>query len=195
MFLKNVKYVISAPSKQYWLDGNHKEICIVGRSNVGKSTLINKITNNKSTAKVSSTPGYTKYLNFFSVNDSFYLVDTPGYGYARINYSRDEQFEKMMSEYIYQRENLVAVIMVIDGKVGLTKDDLLLLDMLHDAKRQVIIVASKMDKTNQSMKAKLANSLKNLLDEHMFNSILYYSSLNNTSVDKVVEKILSIYNS
>ena len=99
MFLKNVKYVTSAPSKEFWLDSDRKEICILGRSNVGKSTFINKITNNNSMAKVSKVPGYTKY-NFFDVNGSFYLVDTPGYGYAKASYKRDESFYKMMDEYL-----------------------------------------------------------------------------------------------
>ena len=75
MFLKNVKYILSAPSKQYWIADDKKEVCIVGRSNVGKSTFINKICNHNSLAKVSSTPGYTKYINFFDVNNSFYLAD------------------------------------------------------------------------------------------------------------------------
>ena len=83
MFLKNVKYILSAPSKQFWVADDRKEICIVGRSNVGKSTFINKICNHNSLSKVSGTPGYTKYINFFDVNNSFYLVDSPGYGYAK----------------------------------------------------------------------------------------------------------------
>ena len=73
MFLKNVKYILSAPSKQYWINDDKKEICIVGRSNVGKSTFINKICNNNSMAKVSSTPGYTKYINFFDVIPTEYI--------------------------------------------------------------------------------------------------------------------------
>ena len=142
MFLKNVKYILSAPSKQYWINDDKKEICIVGRSNVGKSTFINKICNNNSMAKVSSTPGYTKYINFFDVNNSFYLADTPGYGYAKASWKRDESFAKMMSEYIYDRANLICVIMIVDAKVGITSDDLLLLDMLRDANRPVQIIAS-----------------------------------------------------
>ena len=115
MFLKNVKYMLSAPSKQYWVSDDRKEICIVGRSNVGKSTFINKICNNNSMAKVSSTPGYTKYINFFDVNNSFYLADTPGYGYAKASWKRDESFAKMMQEYIYDRANLICVIMIVDA--------------------------------------------------------------------------------
>lgn len=194
MFLKNVKYILSAPSKQYWINDDKKEICIVGRSNVGKSTFINKICNNNSMAKVSSTPGYTKYINFFDVNNSFYLADTPGYGYAKASWKRDESFAKMMSEYIYDRSNLICVIMIVDAKVGITNDDLLLLDMLRDANRPVQIIASKADKTNQSLRSAFRKKAKELLNETEYSSLLLYSSLDARSVDKVVERVLEIYN-
>lgn len=194
MFLKNVKYILSAPSKQYWINDDKKEICIVGRSNVGKSTFINKICNNNSMAKVSSTPGYTKYINFFDVNNSFYLADTPGYGYAKASWKRDESFAKMMSEYIYDRANLICVIMIVDAKVGITSDDLLLLDMLRDANRPVQIIASKADKTNQSLRSAFKKKAKEQLNESEYSSLLLYSSLDARSVDKVVERVLEIYN-
>lgn len=194
MFLKNVKYILSAPSKQYWINDDKKEICIVGRSNVGKSTFINKICNNNSMAKVSSTPGYTKYINFFDVNNSFYLADTPGYGYAKASWKRDESFAKMMSEYIYDRANLICVIMIVDAKVGITSDDLLLLDMLRDANRPVQIIASKADKTNQSLRSVFKKKAKEQLNESEYSSLLLYSSLDARSVDKVVERVLEIYN-
>lgn len=195
MFLKNVKYILSAPSKQFWISDDKKEICIVGRSNVGKSTFINKICNQNSLAKVSGTPGYTKYINFFDVNGSFYLVDTPGYGYAKASWQRDESFANMMHEYIYLRTNLICVILLVDAKVGFTNDDILLLNMLHDAKREVLIVASKTDKTNQSMRSKFLKSAKELLMDNEYNNLIMYSSLDNRSLDSVVNKILSLYNS
>ena len=194
MFLKNVKYILSAPSKQYWINEDRKEICIVGRSNVGKSTFINKICNHNSLAKVSSTPGYTKYINFFDVNNSFYLADTPGYGYAKASWTRDKSFANMMQEYIYDRANLICVIMIVDAKVGITSDDLLLLDMLRDANRPVQIIASKADKTNQSLRSAFMKKAKEQLNENEYENLLLYSSLNARSVDKVVERVLEIYN-
>lgn len=194
MFLKNVKYIVSAPSKKFWIANDRKEICIVGRSNVGKSTFINKICNHNSLARVSNTPGYTKYINFFDVNNSFYLADTPGYGYAKASWSRDESFANMMQEYIYERENLICVIVIVDAKVGFTNDDLLLLDMVRDAKRDVLIVASKVDKTNQSLRSAFMKKSKELLSENEYNNMLLYSSLKPQTVEKVVEKILDIYN-
>ena len=194
MFLKNVKYILSAPSKQFWVADDRKEICIVGRSNVGKSTFINKICNHNSLAKVSGTPGYTKYINFFDVNNTFYLVDSPGYGYAKASWTRDKSFANMMQEYIYERPNLICVIMIVDAKVGMTSDDYLLLDMLRDASRKVQIIASKVDKTNQSLRSAFMKKAKENLNEEELKNLLFYSALDNRTVDKVVERVLSIYN-
>ena len=194
MFLKNVKYILSAPSKQFWVADDRKEICIVGRSNVGKSTFINKICNHNSLAKVSGTPGYTKYINFFDVNNTFYLVDSPGYGYAKASWTRDKSFANMMQEYIYERPNLVCVIMIVDAKVVMTSDDYLLLDMLRDANRKVQIIASKVDKTNQSLRSAFMKKAKENLNEEELNNLLFYSALDNRTVDKVVERVLSIFN-
>lgn len=194
MFLKNVSYILSAPSKQFWISDDRKEICIVGRSNVGKSTFINKICNHNSLAKVSGKPGYTKYINFFDVNKSFYLVDTPGYGYAKASWTRDESFAKMMQEYIYERSNLICVIMIVDAKVGFTNDDLLLIDMLKDANRKLQVVASKADKTNQSLRSKFKKQAKEVLSADEYENLLMYSSLDPRTIDKVVEKVLSLYN-
>ncbi len=195
MFLKNVKYILSAPSKEFWVAGDRKEICIMGRSNVGKSTFINKICNYNSLAKVSGTPGYTKYINFFDVNQSFYLVDTPGYGYAKASWTRDQSFANMMHEYIYGRGNLIYVILIIDAKVGFTNDDILLLNMLHDANKKVQIIASKTDKTNQSLRSKFIKKSKEILSEEERKNLLFYSSLDQRSIENAVEKILNIYNS
>lgn len=194
MFLKNVKYILSAPSQKYWVASDRKEICILGRSNVGKSTFVNKICNYNGLAKVSKTPGYTKYLNFFDVNKTYYLVDSPGYGYAKINRNLDKDFEKMMSEYIYNRENLICCILLVDAKISFTEDDKLLLNMLHDANIKTQIIASKTDKTNQSIRSKLYKDAKEILNDDEYENMLLYSSLDQQKVDKVVERILDIYN-
>ena len=100
-----------------------------------------------------------------------------------------------MHEYIYLRSNLICVILLIDAKVGFTNDDILLLNMLHDAKREVLVIASKTDKTNQSMRCKFLKSAKELLMDNEYNNLIMYSSLDNRSLDSVVNKILSLYNS
>ena len=100
----------------------------------------------------------------------------------------------MMQEYIYERPNLVCVNMIVDAKVGMTSDDYLLLDMLRDANRKVQIIASKVDKTNQSLRSAFMKKAKENLNEEELNNLLFYSALDNRTVDKVVERVLSIYN-
>lgn len=191
MLLKNVKYLLSCPSKQYWPDNLKKEICIVGRSNVGKSTLINKMTNNKNMAKVSKTPGLTKYLNFFDVDDKFRLVDTPGYGYAKVSVNRDASFEKMMQEYLFDRDCLIGLILIVDSKTGLTVDDISLLKLANKANRDIYIVCSKYDKLNQKMKYQLKLQLKDASDAFYVKDVIYYSSFDE-SYNQVVELILNL---
>lgn len=192
MFLKNVKYILSAPSQKYWVESDKKEICIIGRSNVGKSTFINKITNNKNMAKTSKTPGLTKYLNFFSVDDSYLLVDTPGYGYAKASYTRDESFAKMMEEYFQKRENLIYVILIIDSKIGFTKDDLQILQLISYYHIPLQLVCSKYDKTNQSMRHKLKQHIQSVCSTNVFENTIYYSALDK-NMDAIVTKILNLY--
>lgn len=195
MFLKNVKYLLSAPSKKYWLDNKRKEIAILGRSNVGKSTFINKITNNNSMAKVSKMPGYTKYLNFFDVNNEYYLVDTPGYGYAKASWSRDESFYKMMDEYLTSRDNLICVIILVDAKIGFTSDDIMLIEMLHQYQIPLQVIASKTDKSNQANRYQLKKQALEILKENEVNNMLLYASSNNKSIEEVVNRIIDIYQS
>ncbi len=191
MLLKNVKYLLSCPSKQYWPDNLKKEICIVGRSNVGKSTIINKMTNNKNMAKVSKTPGLTKYLNFFDVDDKFRLVDTPGYGYAKVSVNRDASFEKMMQEYLFDRDCLIGLILIVDSKTGLTVDDISLLKLANKANRDIYIVCSKYDKLNQKMKYQLKLQLKDASEAFYVKDVIYYSSFDE-SYNQVVELILNL---
>lgn len=192
MWLKNVNYLISCPSKENWPDNSKKELCIVGRSNVGKSTLINKITNNRNMAKVSKTPGLTKYLNFFDVNHQYRLVDSPGYGYAKVSIQSDASFQKMMSEYLYERDCLIGLILVIDAKIGITANDLSLLQIASSVHLPVHIIASKCDKLNQKMKHQLNLQIQEIQNAFDIQNIIYYSSLDH-SYEKVVDLIKLLY--
>ena len=104
--IKKAEYVLSAAWKSQWPSEDFPEMCLAGRSNVGKSSFINTMLNRKALAKVSGTPGKTKTLNFFNVNDALYFVDVPGYGYAKVNNNVTKQFGKTMDEYITHRSTL-----------------------------------------------------------------------------------------
>ncbi|MBQ9730943.1 MAG: YihA family ribosome biogenesis GTP-binding protein [Bacilli bacterium] len=163
MALKNVKFVTSAADKSQWIKDDKKEFVLLGRSNVGKSTFINLITNVTQLARVSSTPGRTRLLNFFDVNNEFRLVDAPGYGYASVNKNNDFLFAKMMEDYFNDRENLVAAFLLLDSRRIPNDDDQMLFHTLFDANIPVILVATKCDKLNQSERSKLRKNIMTTL--------------------------------
>ena len=133
MSLSNVSFVISAPNKKSWPNDNLSEVCILGKSNVGKSTFINTLCNNK--LAESLPPGRTRLLNFFAVGDSFRLVDAPGYGYAKTTLKEDASFASMMEEYIFERDNAVLFILLVDSRHYPSEDDILCYEMLKKQTR------------------------------------------------------------
>ena len=124
MSLTNVSFIISAPNKNSWPMDEKSEVCFLGKSNVGKSSLLNALTNNKKMAKVSSTPGCTKLINFFDVNDQYRIVDAPGYGYHKNSITSDKMFARMMDEYINERENVKLFVLLVDSRHPLSDDDI-----------------------------------------------------------------------
>lgn len=148
MIIKSSNYIKGGVDLKSFLSDKN-EICFCGRSNVGKSSLINAITNRKNLAKTSSNPGKTQVINFFLINEEFYLVDLPGYGYAKVAKSKKEDFKKMMSIYFDNRKNLKAVFLLVDYKVGPTADDINMFEYLKNFDYEIYVVATKMDKLKQ----------------------------------------------
>lgn len=153
MKVTNAEIVISAVSKKQYPNDLLPEIALAGRSNVGKSSFINKLINRKSLARTSSKPGKTQTLNFYKINDAFYFVDVPGYGYAKVSKTEREKWGKMMEEYFQTRENLKAVLLVTDIRHEPTKDDIQMYDFLKHFELPVIVVATKMDKIPKGKRA------------------------------------------
>lgn len=185
MAFKNIKFIKSAADESGWIDDDLKEIVLLGRSNVGKSTFINRISNNSSLAKVSSKPGKTKLLNFFDVDNMYRIVDAPGYGYAGVSYEVDSSFAKMMSEYLSNRENLVGAVLLLDSRRIPNKDDKDAFDILKENKIPFIIVATKCDKLNQSEKAKMKSNFSSILGDISKNTIICSSSVKNDWIDEI----------
>ena len=139
------------------------QVALSGRSNVGKSSLINTLLGRKSLARVSATPGKTITVNFYEVDKSFYLVDLPGYGYARRTASEQAKWSKLVDGYFTEGgERVTAVAQLIDLKVGATKDDLMMLDFLRQAEIPFFVVATKADKPNKTEKAAMLEKLRAL---------------------------------
>lgn len=191
MYLTNVKFIISAPNKNSWPIDDKKEVCFLGKSNVGKSSLLNALTNNKKMAKVSSTPGCTKLINFFDIDNRYRLVDAPGYGYHKNSIASDKSFMKMMNEYINERENVVLFILLVDSRHPLSDDDINCFNSLIKTGKEIAIVATKADKLNQKMKIQYKRNIEDIFKESGDIEIFLTSSLNKSNIDRLVSYIES----
>ena len=145
--------IIAVRQSQYPTDGKN-EFLLVGRSNVGKSSFINTLIERKNFARTSSKPGKTQTLNFYLVNDLFYLVDVPGYGYAAVSQNRQKKFGLMIEEYLKNRPNLKQVFMLIDYRHKPTEDDTLMYEFLKYYNLDITIVATKYDKISKNNREK-----------------------------------------
>ena len=189
MPLNNVTFILSAPSKKYWPIDDVKEICFIGKSNVGKSSLLNALTNNNKMARVSSTPGCTKLINFFDVDNKYRLVDAPGYGYHKNSMEADKLFSKMMNEYIKERDNVEAFVLLLDSRHKLSEDDINCFNTLIESNKEIIIVATKADKLNQKMKSDYKKNIVNVFKEVGDIKIFLTSSQNKTNIEELVNYI------
>lgn len=150
MNIHNASFLISAVKPNQYPSDGRMEFAFAGRSNVGKSSLINKILNRKSLARVSGTPGKTVTINFYNIDDTIYLVDLPGYGYAQRSKTEIEKWGKMMEDYLANREPLVQTILLVDSRHKPTKDDMQMAEWIRHYHDRLIVVATKMDKLKKS---------------------------------------------
>ncbi|MCB9235094.1 MAG: YihA family ribosome biogenesis GTP-binding protein [Bacteroidia bacterium] len=150
MEIKTVKFLTSGVKLSDLPKDNLPEYAFVGRSNVGKSSLINKLVNRQGLARTSSTPGKTQTLNYFVVNESWYLVDLPGYGYAKVSKKLRGTFSKMIEEYIKYRKNLITVFVLVDSRHKPQESDMDFFEFLGKHEIPFVIVFTKTDKLNQS---------------------------------------------
>ncbi|AFS40722.1 MAG: ribosome biogenesis GTP-binding protein YihA/YsxC [Leuconostoc gelidum] len=163
MDVHNVDMVMSAVSAaQYPTDGK-PEIALVGRSNVGKSSLTNTLIQRKNFARTSSQPGKTQTLNFYNVEDKLYFVDVPGYGYAKVSKKQREEFGHMIEEYITSRKQLRGVVSLVDARHEPSDDDVSMYEWLHYYNIPILIVATKSDKISKSKFNKYASNIKQTL--------------------------------
>lgn len=157
MKIASAEFVKSAFERAHWTTDGRPEIAFLGRSNVGKSSLLNSLLLRKGLARTSNTPGRTQSINFFLINDSFYFADLPGYGYARVSKSMRSDWGQMAREYLEQREELALCIQLVDSRHKPTALDLQLNEWLEHENKPRIIVATKADKLSNN---ELARSLK-----------------------------------
>lgn len=189
MKINSVKLVISAVRRSQYPTDEKPEFLLVGRSNVGKSSFINTIIGRKNYARTSANPGKTQTINFYLVNDSFYLVDAPGYGFANLSKQKRKKFGLMMEDYLINRPNLKQVFMLIDFRQGPTSEDLMMYDFLKHYKIHTTIVATKTDKIGITLQQKQRSSILEDIDLVVGDDFVMFSNITKDGKLEVQEKI------
>ena len=183
--------VIATRISQYPTD-ELPEFLLVGRSNVGKSSFINTLLNKRGLARTSATPGKTQTLNFYLVNNSFYLVDVPGYGYASLNHDQQKKMGLMIEEYLENRSELKRVFMLVDFRIKPTDDDILMYQYLKYYDIPVTIIVNKADKVGGSRREKNLKIIRETIDIAAGDDLIEFSSLSKKGRDEVLDKISSL---
>ena len=185
--------VMAVRRSQYPSDGL-PEFLLIGKSNVGKSSFINTLVNRKNIARTSSVPGKTQTLNFYLVNNEFYLVDAPGYGYASVNKAQQKKFGLMIEEYLEKRSELKRVFLLIDFRLKPSENDLMMYNFLKYYNIPVTVVATKTDKVGTSKKDRNLKIIKDTLDLVVGDNIVLFSSVSKMGKEEIsnlIEDLIS----
>jgi len=191
MEIKQSEFITSAVKPEQYPTDNRLEIAFVGRSNVGKSSLINSLTNRRKLVKVSRTPGKTRLVNFFLINNDFYFVDLPGYGYAKVSRVEKESWGKFIETYLVNRGQLKRIILLVDCRREPSEDDKLMYNFIKHYGYDCTVVATKTDKLTKNELKKNMTMLKKELDLAGEDKLLTYSSLNKQGKEELLENIES----
>lgn len=193
MIINQSEFAISAVKASQYPEGGLDEIALAGRSNVGKSSLINTLLQRKNLARTSSSPGKTQTLNFYRVDSDqadFYLVDVPGYGYAKVSKKQREEFGEMIQDYLEARAYLKGLILLIDGRHEPTADDIAMYDYAQYLNLPILLVATKMDKVKKNAFNKTEAAFRKHLNLNKDNvTFLPFSSVTKLNVDQVKDWI------
>lgn len=188
--IQKADIIISAVKEEQYPDLNLPEVAIAGRSNVGKSSFINKLVNRKKLARTSGKPGRTRTINFFNIDDTFILVDVPGYGFAKVSKGEQEKWGQMMEHYFSTREELVTAILLVDFRHKPTGQDVQMYEYLKFLGLPVLIVATKADKVKRGVHNRHMNQVVNTLDVAEEDIVIPFSSVTGQGREEVWEIIL-----
>lgn len=175
----NAKFIKSASKKEEFIYDELPQIAIVGRSNVGKSSLINLLTNNSKMAKTSSTPGRTRLVNYFNINNQVYLVDLPGYGFAKASKNIVGAWDSVMNDYFVNNSKLKLVMVLLDCRLMPTQQDIAMLDFLAENEIPAVIILTKTDKITRS---ELNNNKTKIVSMLRFNKDMIIATSANKKV-------------
>ena len=186
----NAEILLSAANKSHYPQDDIPEIALAGRSNVGKSSFINTLLNRKNLARTSGKPGKTQLLNFFNIDDKLRFVDVPGYGYAKVSKTERAKWGKMIEEYLTSRDNLRAVVSLVDLRHDPSADDVQMYEFLKYYEIPVIVVATKADKSPRGKWNKHESAIKKKLDFDKTDDFIIFSSVDKTGLDQAWDAIL-----
>ncbi len=176
MKINNPEFVKSAHTIEDYPYNTLPEIAFAGRSNVGKSSMINKVLNRKGLARTSSKPGHTRSINFYNIDNNFFLVDLPGYGFAKVSNEEKDKWSMLIDDYLHYRENLAGLVMIVDSRHKPTEQDKVMLNWIREVNIPKIIAATKADKISNNKKAKQKKVIKNTLDLRADESFTFFSA-------------------
>lgn len=189
MKIKSLELEQVAGFKDQWPKENLPELAFVGRSNVGKSSFINSFTGRKNLARTSSKPGKTRTINFFRINDSFRLVDLPGYGYAKVSKKEKAKWDKLINEYLHEREDLKEVFLLVDIRHEPTAQDKQMYEWILESGFTGFVIATKFDKIKRGQIQKHINQIKKKLEIYDEGLIFAYSSETKHNKDVLEEQV------
>ena len=191
MNFHNAEMIVSAVKETQYPKGDIPEIAMVGRSNVGKSSLINKILNRKNFARTSSKPGKTATINFYNIDKKVNLVDLPGYGYAKVSKNEQLAWGEMINHYLENRDQLNLIFLLVDSRHLPTNDDLMMLEWIEHYEIDYYVIATKTDKLKPSQRQKQIDDILEYLDidESRF---ITFSAENGENKDKIISILSSL---
>jgi GTP-binding protein len=188
MKIQSAEFIKGLRGEDEILADGKSQVAFIGRSNVGKSSVINSLVNRRDLARSSSKPGKTVEINFFLINKDFYLVDLPGYGYAKTSLEERDNLRKLIYWYLlYANVDQKKIVLIIDAKVGPTDQDLEILRRLSEAEKNIVIIANKVDKLKSSEKVKQLASIQKLVGQH---KVIPYSAEEKIGVGELIKEII-----
>ena len=191
MEIKQSEFITSAVTKSQYPQDGRLEVAFVGRSNVGKSSIINSLTNRRHLAKVSNTPGKTRLVNFFLINNDFYLVDLPGYGYAKVSKTAKETWGKVIETYLVGRSELRRLILLVDCRRVPTEDDIIMYNWIKHYGYEIIIVATKSDKLTKNELKSSEVIIRKTFNLNAKDVLFFFSSLKKDRKDDLVNVLFN----
>ncbi len=193
MKIRSSEIVVSAIKKDQYPKEGLPEIALVGRSNVGKSSATNALLNRRNFARTSQTPGKTRTINFYKINEEFYFVDLPGYGYAKVSKSEKDKWGVIMERYLQDRQELCAIFLLVDIRHEPTNDDVMMYEWIKHFGYNCVVIATKADKISRGQYQKHISIIRKKLQLEKDEKVIPLSSSKKTGVEDVWNEIIAQY--